>query len=71
MWPLIDGFLVKIYQLKGLQPKNKGHTNFYEFCDLTEKVYLAAFAAATDAGLYTVAFIIVAHCASTDGLGPV
>ena len=24
----------KIYQLKGLKPKNKGHTNFYE------KVYL-------------------------------
>ena len=30
----------KIYQLKGLKPKNKGHTNFYECCDLTEKVYL-------------------------------
>ena len=28
----------KIYQLKGLKPKNKGHTNFYECCDLTEKV---------------------------------
>ena len=21
-------------------PKNKGHTNFYECCDFTEKVYL-------------------------------
>ena len=30
----------KIYQLKGLKPKNKGHANFYECCDLTEKVYL-------------------------------
>ena len=30
----------KIYQLKGLKPKNKGHTNFYECCDLTKKVYL-------------------------------
>ena len=30
----------KIYQLKSLKPKNKGHTNFYECCDLTEKVYL-------------------------------
>ena len=30
----------KIYQLKGLKPKNKGRTNFYECCDLTEKVYL-------------------------------
>ena len=30
----------KIYQLKGLKPKNKGHMNFYECCDLTEKVYL-------------------------------
>ena len=30
----------KIYQLKGLKPKNIGHTNFYECCDLTEKVYL-------------------------------
>ena len=30
----------KIYQLKGLKPKNKGHMNFYECCDLTKKVYL-------------------------------
>ena len=30
----------KIYQLKGLKLKNKGHTNFYECCDLTEKVHL-------------------------------
>ena len=30
-----------MYQLKGLKPKNKGQTNFYECCDLTEKVYLA------------------------------
>ena len=30
----------KVYQLKGLKPKNKGHTNFYECCDLTKKVYL-------------------------------
>ena len=29
-----------LFQLKGLKPKNKGHTNFYECCDLTEKVYL-------------------------------
>ena len=29
-----------IYQSKGLKPKNKGHTNFYECCDLTKKVYL-------------------------------
>ena len=35
---LID--LSKIYQLKGLEPKNKGHTNFYECFDLTKKVYL-------------------------------
>ena len=27
----------KIYQLKGLKAKNKGHTNFYECCDLTKK----------------------------------
>ena len=27
----------KIYQLKGLKPKNKGHANFYECCDLTKK----------------------------------
>ena len=26
----------------GLKPKNKGHANFYECCDLTEKVYLRA-----------------------------
>ena len=24
----------------GLEPKNKGHVNFYECCDLTKKVYL-------------------------------
>ena len=27
----------KIYQLKGLKPKNKGHMNFYEHCDMTKK----------------------------------
>ena len=30
----------RLYQLKGLKPKNKGDTNFYECCDLTKKVYL-------------------------------
>ena len=30
----------KIFQLKGLKPKNKGHTNFYECCNLKKKVYL-------------------------------
>ena len=30
----------KIHQLKSLRPKNKGHTNFYDCCDLTKKVYL-------------------------------
>ena len=30
----------KIFPLKGQKPKNKGHTNFYECCDLTKKVYL-------------------------------
>jgi hypothetical protein len=29
-----------INKLKGLKPKNKDHTNFYECCDLTKKVYL-------------------------------
>ena len=28
---------INIYQLKGLKPKNKGHMNFYEYCDLTKK----------------------------------
>ena len=27
----------KVYQLKGLELKNKGHMNFYECCDLTKK----------------------------------
>ena len=27
----------KIFQLKGLKPKNKGHTNLYECCGLTKK----------------------------------
>ena len=30
----------KILQWKGLKPKSKGHTNFYESCDLTKKVNL-------------------------------
>ena len=30
----------KIFQLKGLKPKNKGHANFYEFCDLMKKVFV-------------------------------
>ena len=29
-----------LFQLKGLRPKDKGHTNFYECCNLTKKVYL-------------------------------
>ena len=32
----------KIYQLKGLKPKNKGHTNFFECCDLTKKYILCS-----------------------------
>ena len=35
----------KINEVKGLKPKNKGYTNFYEYCDLTEKVYLIIFVA--------------------------
>ena len=30
----------KIYRPKCLEPKNKGHTNFFESCDLTKKIYL-------------------------------
>ena len=26
-----------MYRLKGLEPKNKDHTNFYEHCDLMKK----------------------------------
>ena len=37
---LID--FTKIFQSKGLKPKNKDHANFYECCDLTKKIYLAA-----------------------------
>ena len=35
--PLIDRFFPKIYQLKGMEPKNKGHMNFYELCYLLKK----------------------------------
>ena len=28
----------KIYQLKSLEFKNKGHMNFYEFCDLMKNI---------------------------------
>jgi len=37
LW-LID--FTKFFQLKGLEPKNERHMNFYECCDLTKKVYL-------------------------------
>ena len=37
--PLIDRFYWNL-SIKGLKSKNIGHTNFYECCDLTEKVYL-------------------------------
>ena len=33
-------FFSKLYWLKGLKPKNKGHRNVYECSDLTKKVYL-------------------------------
>ena len=33
---LID-FTKIIFRLKGLKPKNKGHTNFYECSNLTKK----------------------------------
>ena len=39
LW-LID--YTKSYQFKGLKPKNKGHMNFYECCDLMKKVYLVS-----------------------------
>ena len=31
----------------GLKPENKGHTNFYECCDLTKKVYLKYYTVST------------------------
>ena len=31
-------FLLKSKKTKGLKPKNKGHTNFYERCDLTKSI---------------------------------
>ena len=37
-YEMID--FIKIFQLKGLKPKNKGHSNFYKCCDLMKKVYL-------------------------------
>ena len=44
MWPLASDPLklinfTKIFGLKGAKPKNKGHTNFYECCDLTKKYF--------------------------------
>ena len=33
-------YFTKIYQLKGMELKNKGHMSFYECCNLTKKVYL-------------------------------
>ena len=31
---------IKLFQLKCLKPKNKGHAKFYGCCDLRKKVYL-------------------------------
>ena len=45
----------KIYGLKFLEPKNKGHTNFYECCDLTKKVYL----------MYLYKYMYIARCVVT------
>ena len=39
-WDSVQGLQV---QLKGLVPKNKGHTNFYEHCDLRKEYIYAAF----------------------------
>ena len=46
MWPFFGlkklklKDFTKIFQSKGLKPKNKDHANFYECSDLTKKVYL-------------------------------
>ena len=38
----VSGFqTLWFYQLKGLEPKNKDHTNFYECCDLTKEVRMS------------------------------
>ena len=37
--PLIYRFYLNL-SIKGLKPKNKGRTKFYESCDLTKKVHL-------------------------------
>ena len=46
----------KIFQLKGLKPKNKGQTNFYECCDLTEKVFLIVHSLTATAHFYKQAY---------------
>ena len=54
MWSLFFGLQTlelkdfsKIFQIKGLKLKTKGHMNFYECCDLTKKVYLVVHIPAT------------------------
>ena len=44
----------KIYLSKGLKPKNKGHTNFYQCCDLTKKSISSVldYLAAIESGSY-------------------
>ena len=40
MWPLFWASDPLINRLKkSLKPKNKGHANFYECCDLTKKYF--------------------------------
>ena len=45
------------FQSNGLKSKNKGHTNFYECCDLTKKLYLMG-GSITTTGIYDTKLVI-------------
>ena len=59
--------MTKIFQLKGLKPPKEGHANFYECCDLTEKVYLVA---GIFAYPHTIATTFIAHMAGHKSFNP-
>ena len=48
----------------GLKPKNKGHANFYECCDLTKKVYLKV---CSTSYFLIIIRIHVSQCVAGDG----
>ena len=58
----------EIFQLKGLKLENKGHTNFYECCDLTKKVYLSIPILLTWRYISKIFAVVLLYCSSCNYL---